>query len=52
MRKAINTALWVIAVAVYLIIGATSGRWHPTWIIFVIAAAVQALMNTAFALKK
>ena len=52
LRKAINTALWVIAVAVYLIVGATTDHWHPTWIIFVIAAAIQALINTVFALKK
>jgi hypothetical protein len=52
LRKAINTALWTITVAIYMIVSFTTGYWHLTWLIFLLAVAVNAVINAAFAIKK
>lgn len=52
LRKAIGSALWTITVVIYIIISFTTGFWHMTWIIFLIAVAIQAIINAAFAFKK
>jgi len=52
MRNAIGSALWTIAVAVYLIVSFTTKAWHLSWIVFLVAAAIQAVINAAFAFKK
>ena len=52
MMQAIRTALWTITVAVYIVISFTTGAWHLTWVIFLVAAAVQAVINAGFTMKK
>lgn len=52
LSRAIHSALWTITVAVYFIISFTTQAWHMSWIIFLIAAAVQAVLNAVLALKK
>jgi hypothetical protein len=52
MRRAISSALWSITVALYLIISFMTFAWHVTWIIFVITAAVQSLLNILFVVKR
>ena len=52
LRKAISSALWSITVALYLIISFVTFAWYITWIIFVIAAAVESLLNLLFTVKK
>ena len=52
MMSAIRTALWTIAVAVYMIVSFSTGAWHLTWLIFLLAVAVNAIINAAFAVKK
>jgi len=52
LRKAISSALWSITVALYLIISFMTFAWHVTWIIFIIAAAVESLINILYAVKK
>ena len=52
MMSAIRTALWTITVAIYMIVSFTTGMWHLTWVIFLLAVAVQAILNAAFAAKK
>lgn len=52
LRNAVGSALWTIAVAVYLIVSFTSQAWHLTWIVFLIAAAIQAVINAAFTFRK
>ena len=45
MMKAISSAMWSIVVALYFIISFTTGAWHITWVIFLIAAAAQSLIK-------
>jgi len=52
LRKAISSALWSITVALYLIISFMTFAWHVTWIIFIIAAAAESLINVLYAVKK
>lgn len=52
LRKAIGSALWTITVVIYIIVSFTTGYWHMTWLIFLVAVAVQAIINAAFAFKK
>lgn len=52
LRSSISAALWSIVVALYFIISFLTGAWYITWIIFIIAAALESLINIAFVVKK
>jgi len=52
LRKAISSALWSIILALYFIISFTTFAWHITWIIFIIGAVVESLINVLFTMKK
>ena len=52
LRKAISSALWSIIVALYLIVSFATFAWHITWIIFILGAVVESLINVLFTLKK
>lgn len=52
LRRAISAALWSITVALYFIISFSTWAWPSTWIIFIIAAAIEAVINIFFVSKK
>ena len=52
LRKAISSAMWSIVVALYLIISFATWAWPVTWIIFIIGAVIESLLNVLFTLKK
>jgi len=45
MIRAISSAMWSVVVAAYIIISFTTGAWHITWVIFLIAGAAQSLIK-------
>ena len=49
--KAINSAIWSITVVIYMIISFTTFAWHITWVLFLIAAAVQGVVKAVFELR-
>lgn len=51
-RKAINTAVSSIALAVYLILSFATGAWHITWLIFIISWAAKQIVKAIFELKE
>ena len=51
MYKAISSALWCLTVVVYLGVSFLSGAWHITWIIWLIATAVDNLIKACFDLQ-
>ncbi|MBQ7086783.1 MAG: hypothetical protein IJM96_04830 [Clostridia bacterium] len=51
-RKAINTAVSSIALAVYLILSFATGAWHITWLIFIISWAAKQIVKAVFELKE
>jgi len=52
LRKAISSALWAVVVVIYILISFWSGMWHITWVIFLLAAAAEAIINIFFGTKK
>lgn len=52
LRRAISAALWSIIIALYFIISFATSAWAVSWIIFVIAAALEAVITITFLLKK
>ena len=51
LRGAISSLLWTFTVAVYLIVSFTTFAWSITWMIFIIAAFVEAFITLLFRLK-
>ncbi len=47
--KAIRSAFWPIVLAVYFLLSFSTGKWGITWIIFLIAPAVEAILRALFA---
>ena len=52
MRGAISTALWTLVLVIYFVFSFTTRMWHVSWIIFVIGALVESLINIFFAMQK
>ncbi|MCL2227127.1 MAG: permease prefix domain 1-containing protein [Oscillospiraceae bacterium] len=52
LRRAISSALWAVVLTVYFIISFMTFAWHVTWIIFIIAGAIEAFINLFFTVKK
>jgi len=52
LRKAISSALWAMILALYLIVSFMTYAWHITWIIFILGAVLESLINVLFTLKK
>ncbi|MPQ43843.1 hypothetical protein [Clostridium tarantellae] len=46
--KAIESALWLLAVALFFIIGFNLNGWSYAWVIFIIAAALSQLIKAFF----
>ncbi len=49
---AISGALWVLTVCVYLLVSYASGYWHITWMIFLIATAVDNIIKAIFDIRR
>lgn len=47
--SAVSGVLWILAVVVYLLTSFVYGSWHITWVVFLIAAAIQAIIRAVFA---
>ena len=52
LRKAISSALWAVVVVIYILVSFWTNDWHITWVIFLLAAAVEAIINIFFGTKK
>ena len=52
VRAGISSALWLIAVAAFLCLGFALGLWHPGWVVFVFAAAIDRVIDVIFAIVK
>jgi len=48
MMRAISSAVWSVTVALYFIISFSTGAWHISWVIFLIAGAAQSLIAAFF----
>ena len=52
LRSSVSCAAWALIVAIYFLISFPTDAWHITWIIFVLGAAVQSIINILFTVKK
>lgn len=43
--SSLSSALWMITVALYFVISFSTGAWHITWIIFLIASALNSVFK-------
>lgn len=48
--RIISRIVWVVALAVFLILGFSRGLWHPAWILFPLAIAVDNIVEAIFEL--
>lgn len=52
LRSSVSSAVWAVIVAIYFLLSFFTHAWNITWIIFIIGAAVQSIINIAFTVKK
>lgn len=45
LRGQVDTILWMLTLTVYFILSFGTGKWHITWILFLIAPAVESLIH-------
>ena len=51
-QKAISSAIWSLTVAVYLVVSFLTFAWHITWVIFLIAGAIEGIVKAIFDLRR
>lgn len=51
LRAAISTLIWTITVIVYIIVSFATMKWYLTWVIFLIAAAIEAFITLIMSLR-
>ncbi len=52
LYKAISGALWMLTVCAYLLVSFATGAWHITWLIFLIATALDNVIKAVFDLRR
>lgn len=52
VRKSVESAMWAVIVAIYLLINLITGAWYITWIIFIIGAAIEKVIRAYFEYKE
>ena len=52
LKKSIESLIWAIGLAVYLIVSFLTGAWYITWVIFPIMACIEGLANAIIDLKE
>jgi hypothetical protein len=50
--KSVSSSLWMICLAVYFLVSFRTGAWYITWVVFLIAAALQGVVRAIFDLRK
>lgn len=52
VRSSVSSILWTLTTAIYLLVSFVYGIWGYSWIIFIIAAAVDKIIKLSFQLKE
>lgn len=52
IKQAISSILWTLTVIIYLAISFIFGIWYISWIIFIVAALVENIINLVMKLRK
>ena len=48
MLRAISSGIWTLTVVIFLVLGFFLGLWHPGWIVFIIATAIDNVVEAIF----
>lgn len=51
-RRAFSSSIWTIVTILYFLVSFSTGKWYITWIIFLIAAALEGIVKAIFALME
>lgn len=51
MMKSIRAAFWPLVLAFYFLISFGTGKWYITWVVFLIAPAIDSIINAALSLQ-
>lgn len=51
MMKSIRAAYWPLVLAFYFLISFGTGKWYITWVVFLIAPAVDSIINAVLSLQ-
>ncbi|MBO5031980.1 MAG: hypothetical protein J6C19_10840 [Lachnospiraceae bacterium] len=51
VKRSIDTIIWTMALILYFVFSFATYCWHITWVIFLIAGCIQAIVGLLFALK-
>lgn len=46
--RAISSGIWTLTVVIFLVLGFFLGLWHPGWIVFIIATAIDNVVEAIF----
>ena len=52
LRSSVSSSIWALIVAIYFLVSFLTGAWHISWVIFIIGAAIQSVINIFFTVKK
>lgn len=52
IRRALSGIIWTMAVVLYFLISFTSGAWHVTWVIYLMAGCLESIISLIFGMKK
>ena len=50
--RSIKSAIWSVITILYIIISFTTHAWHITWVIFLVGAAIEKIIQAIFELKR
>lgn len=50
VRGSISSLLWPVTVILYMLISFSTGAWYITWVIFLISACIESVINLLFRL--
>ncbi|MFV0400557.1 MAG: permease prefix domain 1-containing protein [Oscillospiraceae bacterium] len=51
VRNNLSGIMWIVIVMLYFLISFSSGAWHITWIIFLIGACIEMVINLIYQMK-
>ena len=51
VRGAVSSVLWTLTVVIYFLVSFMTGKWHLTWMIFLVSVSLESLISVYFNIK-
>jgi len=52
IRRAVSCIIWTLAIMLYFLVSFTTMAWYITWVIFLIAACAESIVQLVFSMKR